>query len=522
MKDSNQKRKILKDRKFPQADQVNKYQDFNSLHKNYLLVKKAFLSKMLVWSGSVVGLAAVAGLVLVNSKTDQPGMVKEKTAVQRANQTRVQPPIPGKNVPFEVYRISAKKGGTITYPTGSSIEIPANAFADVKSDTLEVRYREFHTPLDIFLSGIPMQYDSGGITRTLETAGMLEIRAFDKGKELKLKEGSSISVKLASSSSDPKFNLYELDTLTQNWLDRGKDQILLPGKTSAVHTTRSARQNGISKKELAKPEVLAPGKYSFSITYDNEEFPELSAYDGVLFEVTDNSFKSAYYKVNWNKIFLSPGKAKGEYLIRLKKADTTISVTAKPVFEKEDYAKALARFEQHQKEISQLDNRVESERQAKLNKVNSQLSAYSRRDMYMAANGMIRSSDPSMRGFSVFSTGFHNIDCPLPPAFAYVVSLRRNLPDPKTNVVSQNRNYTTIYLVEKGKNTVFRFTKGEPVKYNPEAKNLMWTVTEASQIAFFRIKDYSALSRTSENRIDPVVAKNQDLALAEIKAFSEK
>jgi hypothetical protein len=82
-------------------------------------------------------------------------------------------------------------------------------------------------------------------------------------------------------------------------------------------------------------------------------------------------------------------------------------------------------------------------------------------------------------------------------------------------------SYSTVFLVEKGKNTVFRFTKGEPVKLNPAAKNLMWTITDNNELAFFRIADYNKLSNGAENNITPLVAKNQETAFDEIKKFSE-
>jgi len=56
---------------------------------------------------------------------------------------------------------------------------------------------------------------------------------------------------------------------------------------------------------------------------------------------------------------------------------------------------------------------------------------------------------------------------------------------------------------------------------HPNAKNLMRTVTDNNQLAFFRIADYTKLSNGTENNVTPIVARSQDLAFEEIKKFSE-
>ena len=126
----------------------------------------------------------------------------------------------------------------------------------------------------------------------------------------------------------------------------------------------------------------------------------------------------------------------------------------------------------------------------------------------------------STRVFSVMRTGFYNADVPIPPILAYAFSFKTATEMRKATAMAPPK-YSTIYLVEKGKNTVFRFSKGEPVRCNPEAQNLMWTITSKQEVAFFRITDFRKLSNGAENDIRPIVAKDQDLAFNEIKKFSE-
>jgi hypothetical protein len=97
----------------------------------------------------------------------------------------IKPPIKGADVPFKEWTVDAAKGDTVYYPTGSIILFPPNSFVDkngnVITGNVEVKYREFTKPIDFFLSGIPMNYDSAGVQYTFESAGMCEILAYKDG-----------------------------------------------------------------------------------------------------------------------------------------------------------------------------------------------------------------------------------------------------------------------------------------------------------------------------------------------------
>lgn len=534
MKDNNTKRKILKDRSFPNSEQINKHQNFDLIKKDHIMIKKLMMKKVILWTGAIIGVAAVAGVLLLNKNTDkQLESTLKKTSDTLIVEEFIQPPIAGAQMPFSTYRISTLNGGVIYYPTGSIITIPANAFINKNGksvgDSVDVQYREFHNPLEIFLSGIPMNYDSAGVSRTLESAGMIEILAFDKGDKLSLKEQSKIDIKMASATSEERFNLYELDTATKNWIYKGKDKVEKINETKISEVKSAAPKTEIQNVGMVKPEMSDPQKYCFKIGYDKNDFPELAAYENVQFQVTDNSFKPVYFKINWSKISLYSSDKEGSYIVKLKKADTAISVEAKPVFDKADYSKALQKFEARHKNASQERDQKEFDKLAQVNKVNSDLGNYNSKDVMRAANAMRTSMNnmnsrnnfaPSaFRTFSIGTLGIHNADFPLMMPILAVSFIREAIK--RVGDDSKRISYSTIFLVEKGKNTVFRFAKGEPVKCNPRAQNLMWTMTDKNEVAFFRISDYSKLIAGSENNILPIQAQSQTLAFAEIKEFSE-
>lgn len=529
MKNSAPKRKIIKDRTFPSPGEIERHKDFARISQGYKASKLTLMKKSLLWGGAAVGAAVIAGVVIVSTAVPEnlpkpdiaPNPISGKEAC-------IQPPFPGNELPYSTYRISARQGGVIHYPSGSTITIPANAFANPNggtlNDSVEIRYREFHNPLEIFLSGIPMGYDSAGLHRTLESAGMIEIRAYDQRQELSLRKQSSIDIKMATANTEERFNLYELDTVNHNWIYKGKDKIVSPEEQKPQQKNNLNSQQvktsatTANPAEEIKPELSNPDKYTFNIDYNNQDFPELAAYKNVLFEVTDNSFKPSYYKINWSKISLVGSNEPGTYIIKLKKADTTISVMAKPVFEKDDYDQALAKFEQMHKVAEAKHQQQEKERQETINKVNGELAKYNNGGLFVGARTMAGLT--GYRMFTITSLGYHNCDYPLPPIMQYAFNFYK-IAEEKQNIgPSGDPQYNTIFLVEKGKNTVFRFNKGEPVRCNPGARNLMWTITEKNQIAFFRIEDYRKLQNGGKNYLAPVVAANQQTAFNEIKQFS--
>ena len=529
MKNSAPKRKLVRNRNYPAPDQINRRQDFARISKGYQAAKLSLLKKTLLWGGATIGVATIAGAILLsttnNDTLPKPHTLTEPTLPQ---QTCVLPPLPGSEPQYFTYRISAISGGTIQHPTGSTIIIPPNAFVlsngNKPGDSVEIKYREFHNPLDIFLSGIPMGYDSAGLNRTLESAGMLEIRAYDAGQELNLAGERSIEIKMATDNTDERFNLYELDTASHNWIYKGKDAIVKTRPQRSQQKKHYQHKNAGNtvpvNSPAVKPSLSDPEKFSFSIAYNNNDFPELAAYNNVLFEVTDNSFKQAYYKINWNKISLANGAGPGTYTIRLKKADTTISVTAKPVFEKEDYNEALAKFEQLHQAAETQNRQNEEQMQEAINKVNGELARYNNRDLFATANALAGVS--GYRVFNITRMGYHNADYPLPPIMQYAYDFYRISEQGLTQRENPNPGYSTIFLVEKGKNTVFKFNRGEPVRCNPEARNLMWTITEKNQIAFFRIEDYRKLQNGGKNYLASVVAINQQTAFNEKKKFTRQ
>lgn len=131
------------------------------------------------------------------------------------------PPIPGLEKEFQTFSFDATTGITINVPGGTIITIPPSCFVDVNGNTIrgtvDVKYREFHDGLDVFLAGIPMDIGSMGEKRTLQTAGMFEIKAFKDNLVASVAPGKKIDIRFASKYPGVDYNFFYLNPESGSW-----------------------------------------------------------------------------------------------------------------------------------------------------------------------------------------------------------------------------------------------------------------------------------------------------------------
>lgn len=127
----------------------------------------------------------------------------------------IAPPIPALDIAFTKFEADAGTENQLKMPNGTLISIPANSLTDDKGNKvtgkIEVQYREMHDAADILLSGIPMNYEAQGKTRTMQTAGMFELRAYQNGQAINIAPDAAVSVKMASYETGSDYNFFYLD-----------------------------------------------------------------------------------------------------------------------------------------------------------------------------------------------------------------------------------------------------------------------------------------------------------------------
>lgn len=130
-------------------------------------------------------------------------------------------PIKGLEIEPEIYTINANQASVIELPSGSRISFPADAFVDESGNPIkgkvDVHWNEYHTLTDILLSGIPMQYDSAGVSSNLVSGGMFSISAEQNDKEINIATGKTAKIDIASINDSPCMNFYKLDEKEGDW-----------------------------------------------------------------------------------------------------------------------------------------------------------------------------------------------------------------------------------------------------------------------------------------------------------------
>lgn len=176
----------------------------------------------------------------------------------------VNPPIKEMDPAYETIELDPIMGGVFTVPNtfNSKLIIPPQIFVDEKRKTIstkvQIKYREFQDAVDIYLAGIPMDYDAAGMQKRFETAGMFDIRAYSEGKEVFIDSGKVMRVIFGSNKEGNDYHFFKLDEKgTRNWHFIGERDAKPNGEKKKVI-------EGIKRKVKALKVPLAPGHFAFN------------------------------------------------------------------------------------------------------------------------------------------------------------------------------------------------------------------------------------------------------------------
>jgi hypothetical protein len=343
------KTKFNLDRKTLKPDYISSKQDFNQVVKNFNADKVPIWKSP--WFYGPAGLATLAlliGLVSYNNSTSyenndtlKPSKITYASSLPDDTPC-IKPVSETTDLAFEVYAIDPKKGGNIILSSGSEIQISKNSLISQTNEPVEVRVREFKSKSAAFLAGIPMDY---GKNSTFESAGMIEIRAVQNGKEVKINADKPIEVSLLLYKNPESFGFWYLNESTKKWqkqdvfykthdLSEKKEEISICEKSLAkVKSKLDTCYNSISQLEKQKPEnSLLPtlGSRKLQIEFDANDFPELKGYKDIEFEYVQYSEDVAKVLKSqvWNDVEL---KKSNDYLAIFKNAKGQQAVKVRPV-----------------------------------------------------------------------------------------------------------------------------------------------------------------------------------------------
>jgi len=460
----------------------------------------------------VVGIIAVGIVGCQESKkpteTYQPNAEITDLAM---GQTSINRPFPSIKTAYETFEVQAKTGTEWRSKNGSIIRVPAAGLVDKDGNAIkgkvQFKYDEMRDMVDVFLSGVPMTYDSNGVEQHFESAGMFELRAEQNGEPLFIDSKKAITVDFASENKGNEFNLYNYNETKGKWNFRKKDKTIDPklakdlaSKAGIELKMVDLELQGLKNKVGIEPEKASDQQLNFRVVYDKELYPELAVYDDLLFQILNkDKFKPEYSNFEWSTVDIKKGES-GSYKVQFEMPDLKIEYLCKPVFEEANYEKALSKFEQRYEKsqgvIVEMKKRAE-ERQARYNQLQQlwteqRIQDSTRRSLLGRS---WQSKGVVMRQFQVLDFGFYNSDCPrnLPQGKRLFAELR----DEQQSHPDSMLNYTKVYLVDKERNALYTLNNSSDLSFNPLSENVLWTVTEDNKLAVLYPEKFEALANLS-------------------------
>lgn len=343
------------------SDEIKKHQNFKSTWQKQYLKPKPFYKNPKFFGGVII-LTIVAVVIIID--------IFEKRNINKESPLEIITPIKSLDIMPDTFSIEATKGDTLTYKSGTQLIIPDNCFVNENGDTvngkIDIAYREFNSSLDLFLCGIPMAYDSAGVRHQFESAGMMEIQGYQNNKPVFIRKTKTIKVNMASSDNKSGVNLYRFDSTLKNWVMIGKDSLndivaehaeneILSDKTTApqIQQTQTFALNYINRKQDRKqtlklkpvaPAALKANYENFMIDFNPEDFPELTDFENVKFQLLDSTIKINTNAVDaiWEAVTLEQLNSK--YQISFYAQGNVLRYHVIPAFEGKDLKGAIAIF----------------------------------------------------------------------------------------------------------------------------------------------------------------------------------
>ncbi len=489
---------------------ILRHKDFDALMHSYRVVKPAMIRRkriIILTSAAAVLSACILlyiGLTYMGGPAEPGNDGDELIVSQNFNvlQEKVVPPLRNYVPETEVFELNTASGGTFICGTGSSVKIPASAFVDSKgqkiSGQVELRYREFHNPVDFFLSGIPMHFKQGGQAFQFESGGMFEILAFSEGKEVFLAENRKISVEMNSAFGGEQSAFY-YDPDNDEWVRTGSS--LLTSASAAGKEERPTLAPKDSIRLPVMPRKADRRKDILNLIVDLSRFPELADYKGVMFEVNE-SYKAYDDKLNgvsWKGASLKSSDRADQYLLTLEGRDSSVTFMVYPVFSNKDYEQAM--------QVYQVKKQEAEEEYRKSVRQNTPFDPSGRNDERVAdaLNLVDRIDYASLeplgkRKFEISELGIYQAANLIP------------IPDQPlikpffTDLAGKPLDVAWVYLADRTRNILFTFAGSDAFAYLENTPVLFWVVTRQGEMGILSPESFSAM--VAKGNPQPVMPLN--------------
>lgn len=296
----------------------------------------------------VASLALVLSIGLINAKNDTHENTSTLTASEELPEDTkcIHAPLSTIDHDFTSFNIEPFKDQTITLPSGTTINIPKGSLMPSSMDQdVEIKVREFENKSSAFVAGIPMDYKKDA---AFESAGMIEIRGEQNGKEVPISPSKKIEIKLALSKDPADFAFWKLNEGEKEWEKYPATFKTESSNTSAIPTNQLkslehemvVTKDKLVTNELASKANVAPSKVDynlpiqqnqrFDLDFDTKEFPELEKFQGMEFEVASKkAYDHSFTKKTWSSVDLT--KENETYYATFSAKNEKFKIAVRPV-----------------------------------------------------------------------------------------------------------------------------------------------------------------------------------------------
>jgi uncharacterized protein YifN (PemK superfamily) len=220
--------------------------------------------------------------------------------------SRIDPPLTELDIPFQKFQFHADSGLTVRLATGTTIRIDPGSLVDAEGKSakgkIEFRVREFHTTNDILRAGIPLSTQANGSER-LQSAGMIEMRAYSNGQALEVASGKTIGVDLAGYRNSTGYDLWYMEG-DDRWDVRG--DFRSDSNRSKIETIQTL------KDSLKKPRSpMEEEDRTFELVGNISEIPYLRPYVGMKWRLDDSEsieVLGVQGRVHWENVRINKVK----------------------------------------------------------------------------------------------------------------------------------------------------------------------------------------------------------------------
>lgn len=542
----------------PSEEQIARHRDFQAVLARHRMASQRIqrdrnLRRLRRATAIAAALALLVLVPLLLTNPSGPEWSPQRAEAHFTDRPVVHPPLPKLDPAYRQQRLRAEEAHEIRLSPLATLNIPADAFADASGQAVRgevlLKYREMKDPVDFFLAGIPMHYDSAGQRYQLESAGMVEVLAEQGGRPLRMQHQKRMRVQLVSQvywqpgTTRPHFNIYYLDTTEGRWvyqeaarqhwegwpdertaaasemiLTRLEDQLQII-QQEAQQGRQALQQEYPLPEPPAQPYALRPDLPTFELDLADDALV-LEQAGGQAFSPEERRrLQEQYANTNWQ---IAPQSADVDtrafnvqwqgfrlqqlgpftYRLTLVHEAREQELIVHPVLTGEALARAKAEYQTARDEyeralaqreariepfLAQLEDQVEHQRQQAWNDYRRALAKLEERDLL---------TDQVTTTLQLSRFGIWNVDYPVRPSAPQV---RARFVNAEGNPI-QGR---TAWLADRARNTVFRYyaAKGTPVHLDPERHQVLWVVTESGRLAVLRREDLNGLSEEGETTL---------------------